>query len=188
MKSYDLTCAFTRRGFFYEDEQVIDHNRKGMGLAQRLIVNAVDLADSMGARSAEFDINEIGGDVWAKAGLVPRDWTSLRLQVEARLGALQRSFGKVGAAEETTINAMLSRGEMGYGSEACRKREIDTYAVSAARAQRRAGWSEARIAEAYGEMPPIHLSLDEMLDHNARVGAKTLKRTILGDESFQGDP
>lgn len=66
--------------------------------------------------------------------------------------------------------------------------EIDTYAVSGARALRRAGWSDARIAEAYGFMPPIHLSLDEILEHNARVGTTARKRAILDDESFQGDP
>ena len=77
---------------------------------------------------------------------------------------------------------------MGEGSGAPREREIDIYAVSGARALRRAGWSDARIADAYGEMPPIHLTLDEILAHNARVGTETPQRTILDDESFQGDP
>ena len=95
---------------FYEDGLVIDHKRRGMGLAQRLIGNVVDLASAMGAGSVELDTNDIGGYAWAKAGFVPKDWTSLRLQVEARLAALQRSSGRVGEAEETTINAMLSAG------------------------------------------------------------------------------
>ncbi len=97
---------------FYEDGLAIDHKRRGVGLAQRLMGNVVDLAGSMGAGSVELDTNDVGGYVWAKAGFVPRDWTSLRLQVEARLSALQRSSGRVGEAEETTINAMLSAGGM----------------------------------------------------------------------------
>lgn len=95
---------------FYEDGLAIDHKRRGVGLAQRLMGNVVDLANSMGAGSVELDTDDVGGYVWAKAGFVPRDWTSLRLQVEARLRALQRSSGRVGEAEETTINALLSAG------------------------------------------------------------------------------
>ena len=62
---------------------------------------------------------------------------------------------------------------MGEGSGAPREREIDTYTVSGARALRRAGWSDARIADAYGAMPPMHLTLDEILAQNARAGTET---------------
>ncbi len=56
--------------------------------------------------------------------------------------------------------------------------------MSGARALRRAGWSDARIADAYGEMPPIYMSLAEFLGHNARV--ETTERTwaALDDEIF----
>lgn len=65
---------------------------------------------------------------------------------------------------------------------------IDTYAVSGARALRRAGWSDERIAEAYGNMPPIHMSPTEVREHNARVGPAGDERPALPDEAFQGDP
>ena len=95
---------------FYEDGLTIDHKRRGVGLAQRLMGNVIDLAASMGASTVGLDTNDIGGYVWAKAGFVPRDWTSFELQVDARLRALQRSKGKVGEVEEATIQAMLSAG------------------------------------------------------------------------------
>ncbi len=72
--------------------------------------HVVDFAASMGAATVGLDTNDIGGYVWAKAGFVPRDWTSFELQVDARLRALQRSKGKVGEVEETTIQAMLLAG------------------------------------------------------------------------------
>lgn len=95
---------------FYEDGLVIDHKRRGVGLAQRLMGNVVDLATSMGAATVGLDTNDIGGYVWAKAGFVPRDWTSFEFQVDARLRALQRSKGKVGEEEESKIQAMLLAG------------------------------------------------------------------------------
>lgn len=79
-------------------------------------------------------------------------------------------------------------GEVGKGPATSPGREIDTYAVSGARALRRAGWSDARIAGAYGGMPPIHMSLAEILDHNARVGTPERARATVDDEVFQGNP
>lgn len=78
--------------------------------------------------------------------------------------------------------------EVGEGPATSSGREIDTYAVSGARALRRAGWSDARIADAYGGMPPIHMSLAEILDHNASVGTMERARAMGDDEVFQGDP
>lgn len=64
---------------------------------------------------------------------------------------------------------------------------IDLCALSGARALRRAGYSDERITRIFGSLPPLDMTLDEVIAHNALV-RQPPKVTGLDDEgSFQGD-
>ena len=66
--------------------------------------------------------------------------------------------------------------------------EIDLFAVSGARALKRAGWPEAMIAKAYGTLPPIHMTLAEIMAHNAGLPKAERQAAPVENEHFQGDP
>ena len=86
---------------FYQDGLSIDHKRRGAGMAQRLVGNSADLATSMGIGRLTLNTENVGGYMWVKAGAVPKDWTSLRIQLENRLDALKRR--RVPLGEEDRI-------------------------------------------------------------------------------------
>ena len=95
---------------FYQDGLSIIHKRRGAGFAQRLVGNSADLATAMGIGRLTLNTENVGGYMWVRAGALPKDWTSLRIQLEGRLDALKRRRVHLGDDERVVRDLLVVGG------------------------------------------------------------------------------
>lgn len=97
---------------FYQDGVNISMSARGLGLVQRLIGNAADLAQSVGVRRLTLDARDIGGYMWARAGAVPQgSWLGLRQTIERRVRRLLDYRKEITVDDAEMVDRLLKGGE-----------------------------------------------------------------------------